>query len=294
MVRISCEGALGVVLVLGLVGACTKSSTGPDASAEDALVSEPEDAEIAQAPDREDPAPAPRGPWAVVLVAANDVLNVRAEADASSAIVGRLEPTARNVTGTGRAQVVGSATWREVRVDAQTGWVNAAFLTEQVDPSRFAADPRIPEMLDGLQRSIEGSGDPSALLSPRGLYLAVFDPVAWLPPAKTKVLWSSEIASDYNGPACEKCVHGTARKVVGERFLDAYVDPDRELSFNRWKAGGNASVRLPAKLAGFPFVTVYDPGDAPDVPDWLGVTVFFEYLEGHPSIVGLVLNAWSP
>lgn len=291
MSRISTSGS---ILVLGLLGACTKSAPSADAGAEDARAAVAEDAEIAQLPDREDPAPALRGPWAVVLVAANDVLNVRAAPDADSAVVHTLAPTARDVQGTGQSRTIGRAIWREVEVGNKTGWVNSAYLTESVPTERLSQDPRVPRLLDALRDSVRAGEDLAPLISTRGLYLSVYTSPKWLPPARARTLWMDTQPRTFDGPACEACIQSTYRKVVGEGFLDAYEDADRELSFNRWKAGGNASARLPTKLSGFPFVTVYDPGDVADVPDWRGVTVFFEYLEGRPTVVGLVFDAWSP
>lgn len=293
-VRIASEGVLGVLLVLFLAEGCTERGESADAGAPDAAASETEDAEISRDPVPEDPAPAPRGPWAVVLVAANDVLNVRAAPRADAAIVAKLEPSRTGVMGTGRAERVGRAIWREVRLGDKTGWVNSAFVTPQIDAARFARDARVVALLDALEGAARSRADIGPLVSERGLYLSVYTLPEWLPPARARALFTDETKRTFDGPACEGCVQGSLRDVVGEAFLDAYDDPDRELSFGAWKAGGNASARLPAKLAGFPFVTVYDPGDLPDAPDWIAVTVFFEYVDDAPKLVGLVLNAWSP
>lgn len=240
------------------------------------------------------PAPAQRGPWAVVLVAANDVLNVRAEATPNAAIVAKLQPKAKGVMGTGRGQQVGNAEWREVTVDGRAGWVNAAYLTDDVPVADFTADARITRLLDSLANALERKVDVTELLGDRGFYLATYDRPKYHAPKKARALFTSNEAIKFNGPACEACEEGSFTKVVGGWFLDAYRDPDRTLHFGQWREGGNASARLPTRLSGFPFVTVYDPGDIPDAPDWLAMTVFFEYRLGTPRIIGLAVNAWSP
>jgi len=281
-------------LVLFLAEGCTKTAASPDASAEDARVSEGEDADIAQSPDREDPAPALRGPWAVVLVAANDVLNVREAPRADAPLVTSLSPTSRGLAGTGRTEVVGRAVWREVTTGGRRGWVNSAFITPDVPSGRLRTDARVGRLLDALASAADTKADVADLVSPRGVYVAAYRTPKWYPPAEARALFTSRTLAKFDGPACEACLEGTFADVIGGALLDAYRDADKELTYGVWKEGGNASARLPTRLAGFPFVTIYDPGDLEDAPDWLAVSVFFEYVDDAPKVVGLALNAWSP
>lgn len=293
-VRRMAEGALGVLLVLFLAESCKKdapSEGGPDASE---VAGKDAEAEIPPPPPPP-AAPAPTGPYAVVLVAPGDVLNVRAEPDPAAAVVGTLGPAARGVVATGERRPVGSAEWAQVRVGAATGWVNAAYLTEDVDAMRFKGDDRVLTLLASLSGAIRSRGSMAGLLAPRGLYISHFDPPRRLRPDEAAALWADTTRRSFNGAACgEACVQGTFREVLGEAYLDAYDDADKRLGFDEWLEGGNPSAKLPAVLAGFHFVTVYDPGDQPDVPDWEAVTVFVEYVEGAPRLVGLARNAWSP
>lgn len=291
-VRRVAEGALGVLLVLFLVEGCRKDP--PTAGAEDASEVAGEDAE-AEIPPPPPPAPAPAGTWAVVLVGPGDVLNVRAEPDPAAAVVATLRPDARDVVTTGQRRAVGSAEWAQVQVGSATGWVNAAFLTEAVEAAAFRADDRVLTLLASLSGAIRSRGSMASLLAPRGLYVAHFDPPRRYLPAEAAALWGDQTRRDFNGAACgEACVQGTFREVLGEAYLDAYEDPDKRLGFDEWLEGGNPSARRPGVLAGFHSVTVYDPGDQPDVPDWEAVTVFVEYVAGTPKLVGLARNAWSP
>ncbi|MDO9349030.1 MAG: hypothetical protein Q7T47_07065, partial [Anaerolineales bacterium] len=54
------------------------------------------------------------GPYAVILVAPTDVLNIRASAGAGNPIVGTFAATATNVMRTGPSTYVGSSLWVEV------------------------------------------------------------------------------------------------------------------------------------------------------------------------------------
>jgi len=64
----------------------------------------------------------------VTDVAADDMLNVRVSPGADSALTGRLAHDAVNVLGLGETKTIGRQTWRRVRCDAVTGWVNDKFL----------------------------------------------------------------------------------------------------------------------------------------------------------------------
>ena len=62
----------------------------------------------------------------------NDTLNVRAQPDPQSDVLGQLSPHATGVLSLGQRHHVGSATWHKVKCAAVVGWVNERFLS----PSR--------------------------------------------------------------------------------------------------------------------------------------------------------------
>lgn len=65
---------------------------------------------------------------AVVGVAHDDVLNVRAAPGTDSEIVAELPPTATGLIATGRARSLPESIWFEVDADGVTGWVSSAFV----------------------------------------------------------------------------------------------------------------------------------------------------------------------
>ena len=65
---------------------------------------------------------------AVVGVAHDDVLNVRAAPGTDSDVVAELEPIATGLIGTGRARSLPESIWFEVEVEGVTGWVSSAFV----------------------------------------------------------------------------------------------------------------------------------------------------------------------
>jgi hypothetical protein len=72
--------------------------------------------------------PAAGDELAVVGVAYDDVLNVRAAPGTDSEVIAELAPTATDLIGTGRARALPGSIWFEVEVEGMTGWVSSAFV----------------------------------------------------------------------------------------------------------------------------------------------------------------------
>lgn len=67
---------------------------------------------------------------AVVGVAADDVLNVRAAPGVDFEVVAELAPLADGATATGHNRQLDDSIWNELTVDGATGWANSAFLAQ--------------------------------------------------------------------------------------------------------------------------------------------------------------------
>lgn len=109
--------------------------------------------------------------WTVVGVAWDDTLNVRAEPDVSAAIVTELAPWATDFDATG--DVGGTDdTWREITTDGgDTGWVNGRFVVGQPEVLTAADEQLLVDSGEAfLAWAAEGTGDPDALISDRGLW----------------------------------------------------------------------------------------------------------------------------
>jgi hypothetical protein len=65
---------------------------------------------------------------AVVGVADDDELNMRAKPGTDQAVLAALAPTADDLTATGRARQLPSSIWFEVQADGLYGWVSSAFV----------------------------------------------------------------------------------------------------------------------------------------------------------------------
>jgi len=291
--RASC-GWLGATLLCTLLLGCPRAPADTPAPPSKDVVSQPEPAvkTATQAP----ALVARAHPWAVVLVRADDVLNQRSAPSADAALVQALAPDTRGIMASGATKTVGRAMWRQITHDGKQGWVNSAFLTEDVTAAEFEADSRVKAVIEDFATAIAARASIASMISARGLYVAHYDAPQWLAPTKAAGLFADRQPRSWRGPACDDaCIEGTAFRVLGGTFLGAYNDPDRALKFGWWQTAGNASVLAPpSRLASFRYVTIYDPGDVADVPDWSAFTLFFEYSDHGPKIVGLAVNAWSP
>ncbi len=236
----------------------------------------------------------------VVLVASDDVLNVRSGAGVDNEVVGMLAPTV-TVRRTGRNAPVGRSTWAELVTPDGTGWVNATFLGAVVDEASFAADPAARSRLDDLAEIVATDGDLRDIVSERGLYVAHHagprrfnpDELAGILTDSTTYQWPSNAAD------LEDVPFRTFAEAVADRYLQAYDDPDVVVQPNEPIEAGNgrpAEFAIPFEFQNFNYFTVYDPGDNPDFGglDWTIWYVSIDYEDGRPVIVGLTLDEWAP
>ncbi|HEX2155106.1 MAG TPA: GerMN domain-containing protein [Acidimicrobiia bacterium] len=239
----------------------------------------------------------------VVLVAADDYLNVRRTAGVEADVIGRLLPGVA-VRSTGGTTTAGSSTWREIRTPAGNGWVNGFYLTPST-PS--VGDPEFEEdALDVIAELSERFAADAAfgdLVSSRGLFVAHhafpirFDQeeLVGILADPTTYRWGSNALE----PGSPEIQPRTFARAVAERFTGAYDDSDRSLLIGESVEGPNGrppQFALPTEFTGFPFVTIFDPGDDPQYGglDWTSWAVSFAYEGGEPRVVGLTLDEWSP
>lgn len=237
----------------------------------------------------------------VILVAADDVLNVRSGPGVDNEIVGTLEHDATDVEPTGAEEQVGDDRWVEVRTAAATGWVNSRFLTASVDDATFENDDRITRLVDQLAAAFAGETDLAPLISSDGLYVAHFEAPRYFPPSEIPGLVGDATLYDWAGTGCspEECPDQTFVDAVAQPFVGAWRDDDRQVVRNEILTGPNGMVPeavVPAEFANLPFVAVHDPGDDPqyDGLDWSSWYVYVVYESSRPLVLGLSVDAWAP
>ncbi len=83
----------------------------------------------------EEPTPEPLQTYRVIDVPEGDTLNIRAQPDASSQIIGTLRPDADDVIVAGTRMELAGSVWWQIVSDDGLGWVNARYLAPDETPS---------------------------------------------------------------------------------------------------------------------------------------------------------------
>lgn len=243
----------------------------------------------------------------VVLVPTDDVLNVRMAAGVDNEIIGMLTPGIE-VALTGPRVDVASSTWAEIVTPAGAGWVNGRFLAEVVSDEPFRTDHRVISLLDRLSRVLDAEGDLTEFASVRGLYVSHHGTPIRFSPAQlegiltdpTTFKWPSNAINMDDPEAVEQEVPARSfAEAIAASFVSTWDDADRRTAFDEPLTGGNgrlASDAIPPELAGFHYISVFDPGDNPEFGglDWTSWHVSIDYEDGEPVVVGLTIDQWSP
>jgi len=243
---------------------------------------------------------APSGPYAVVLVEAGDVLNIRSAPGAAKPIVGSFPPSARDVMRTGPSFIVADGgLWVEVQnPNGGRGWVNSKFLTEYVASSTFCADSGVTNFLAEFRLAILTSDGQalSDMVSPtHGMDV-------WL--------WNTGYAVNYDAdhagfmfsstyvhnwgahPASGLDSKGSFHDVVLPELVDVF-NTNFESRCNN--AGVSSySNTWPPKYSNVNFYQIYHPGTAGNELNWIVWLVGVEYVSGRPYIFALIHFIWTP
>ena len=237
----------------------------------------------------------------VVLVAADDTLNVRAGAGVDARVIGELEPGVAVVLAGGE-QVVGSSRWVTVTTPVGPGWVNDFYLAPSADDAFTGAnDPaRVVEELAEAFATGEGL---SEIVSEKGLWVAHHatpirfrhDDLAGILDSATTYRWGSNALE----PDSPEITPKTFSEAVAERFVDAHDDTDTRIMVGELVEGPNGrptQFAIPTEFVGFPYVTVYDPGDVAEYGglDWNSWIVSLTLEGGEAKVIGLTIDEWSP
>lgn len=245
----------------------------------------------------------------VVLVESNDVLNVRTAPNPNAQIVFTLPYNATGVyrTSTLPAFYNGSEWWEiHEPLGQNVGWANSFYLTCQ--QAGFASDPQPSQVLSGLALHASGSSAAppwSSVVSPYGLTVEHFDattpPKYW--PANqnpftdgTVYQWSTEAG----GP---NSVQDTFYNQVGTLWLDnvlndtQYQVPTGPVADQVQQGQEAAPPWTPAIFTNLHYLSVFDPGDDPNVGglDWRTVYAYFDWTPGNGwRLRGLSFDSWAP
>ena len=239
--------------------------------------------------------------YAVINVLGDDLLNIRSGPGVENAVVGTLEPAKSGITRTGRSSSVGEDTWVEIRNLDRTGWVNADFLTEQVNPSTFCGDARVTTLIENLASAVKATNDDilaSLIHARHGLDARLwrYGTVANYSLEEASWIFESEYEVDW-GPA-----PGSGEDTL-QTFSEALLPYLKEVFSTNYELHCNDTLNLanfslepwPPEYANINFYTVYKPGtEQYGGLDWRAWTVGVEYVEGTPYLFSLIHYQWEP
>ncbi|HJS17134.1 MAG TPA: NBR1-Ig-like domain-containing protein [Anaerolineales bacterium] len=238
------------------------------------------------------------GPYAVVRLAPNDVLNIRSGAGVSQPVVGSFAADAVNVMRTGPTASADNATWVEVQnPNGGTGWVNSSYLTEYVTHEAFCADTRIPALIEQLKGSMnQSNGDLfSALVSPvHGVNVNLWayqPPVSFNTTTSRNVFTSTEVYDWGAGPRGEPDL-GTFAQIIQPKMQEVFNAPNMETYCDNLT--NVYPLTVPWPYTNVRYYNLYKPGTPGTELDFRTWLIGFEYINGQPTLYAMVTIPWEP
>lgn len=241
------------------------------------------------------------GPYAVVNVAENSVLVVHETPDANSAKVVALKYNDTGLKRTGQSRQVGDDLWWEITLpDGRKGWVNSAFLTEQVEISAFCADERVKTLLANLKQAYNTADGAlySSLVSPRhGLDLTYMHTgrTANYNTEEAKFVFTSTYVMNWGvHPAAGLDVQGTFHEEVLPKLVEV-LNSNYTLTCNDPGPGAtNYVMAWPDRYANVRYMALFKPGTPGIDLDWKVWLIGFEYIDGKPALFSMIYFFWEP
>ena len=238
------------------------------------------------------------GPYAVVNVAENDMLNVRAGAGVSQPIIGYLSPDALDVMRTGSSTSVDGAVWVEVRKnDGLTGWVNSYYLTEYVTHDAFCADTRVPALIEQLKQSMQQSNGNllAPIVSPVhgvNMHLWAYGPSINFPQNGTANIYTDTTIYSWGGGPSGLPDTGTFNAAVKPKYLDVFNATNRETYCDSLTKVFPLSRPWPYR--NIHYYNLYKPATPDIFFDFRTLLIGIEYINGQPYLYSMVTIIWEP
>lgn len=242
------------------------------------------------------------GAYAVILIPADDLLNIRSGPGAENSVVGTLQPSQSGLTRTGQSVSVGDDLWVEIHnPGGGAGWVDAEFLTEYVAPSEFCADARVVSLLRNLEAAVNTMDGElfKSLVSPaHGLDVVYIRDamVANYSPEEASWAFQSAYVVDWGpGAGSGEPVTGTFPEVILPALQDVFKNLNT--ACNEVKLGGATYlVEWPMEYTNINFYSLHNPGNDPSYGglDWRAWLTGVEYVDGQPYLFALLHYQWEP
>ena len=188
-------------------------------------------------------------------------------------------PTTESILSTGNPEKIGGVDWLPIHTSTGGGWVEAEFLTAQVDLETFAEDKRPLALVKEFAERLRVGHDVTSLIADRGIVLALTGAPAQLAPQQFAALMGGTRLRRL--PTVGGVLHDQRdfQFAVGEPFLAAFDGTE-------WitpSIAHSQKALIPAEVWNFRYLALGEETSQP----WL---VFFEYERGKPRIVGLGID----
>lgn len=239
------------------------------------------------------------GPYGVVFVKSNDVLNIRSGAGTGFPIVGMFSFEEAGVYRTGPSTLAGGATWVQVQnPTGGTGWVNSYYLTEVVAGSTFCGDSRISSLIAQLRQAANASNGTlfASLVSPaHGVDVRLWHyhaPIHFSPSQAAGVFSNT---TQYNwgaGPSGIDTI-GTFADVIQPKLADL-LNASYESYCNDPKAASMFYQPWPSEYVNFNFYSLFKPGTPGIDLDYRQWMIGVDYVNGQPYLVSFIHIVWEP
>ncbi len=215
--------------------------------------------------------------WSVVLVDREAMLPVYAEPSLGAAKVYNFPPTARGIRSLGPPKRSGKVVWLPIDTPNGSGWVEASFLTEEVDPKTFGGDRRPTELAREFVAALS-SKEPRTLrklTSNRGLIALRFGQVVVVPQDRFRALLEDHKREGWWRSDPVTAMEALFPERLAGPFLDAYWGNDH----TGGGASGVTTALIPAEIHNFHRFSY----PTPEGTWWL----IFEYRKGKAFVAGV-------
>jgi hypothetical protein len=237
--------------------------------------------------------------YAVVLVGAGNLLNVRANAGIDQPILETLDPAARDIKLTGQEQVVEGDVWSEIiRPGGDVGWVNSLFLTQQVPVDAFCSTSKVRTLMRDFVRAIQEADQEtlSRLINPRrGLTIRKewWNNEVYFPPETIASLLADETSQSWGtDPVSGEPVEGSFREIILPLLRNTvegdFTQPCNTLDFGVASGITSGELLWPGEYTNFNYMIIYKPGAQGEELGWRSWAVGIEIITGEPYISQLV------
>ena len=239
------------------------------------------------------------GPFGVVKILSNDVLNIRSGAGASYSLIGSFPYYASNVMRSGPVQAVSGVNWYQIQLPAGgTGWASSLYLTESIPSSIFCGDARVQPLFSQLQAAINTSNGTlfaSLISPPRGVDIRYWHSGNTInyTAAQAAFVFSSSTAQNWgSGPSAADTV-GTFSAVV-QPALQEVLNAPYESYCDNPKTASSLGIPWPYEYTNFNYYSLLKPGTPGVDVDYKQWMVGIDYVDGRPYIATLIRVIWEP